>query len=461
MLTIPPPLKPWRTQGVDRAVDVLLLTMASGIAVLRDGVGHWPAATSMASGAILLWLIAARVLRHYSTSNGRGALGDVALTMVLLAAVVTPMGVAGELGWVGLTLSQARWFALMVVPSVLVVRWVLVGAVLWSARPADELLVVGTGALGRITGSTIARGDSRGRVIGYLRFDDEAPHSRLPAPVLGTVEQLESVLRERAVDAVYLASTSGDHFARVQDAILTCERFGVPFALPACPYRLGRARPAREGIADGYVHYLSMRAKPLQKALKRAFDILASACALIALSPVLVATAVAVELTSRGPVLFRQERVGLHGRPFHMLKFRSMVVNAEDLKAKLMAHNEQSGPVFKMKQDPRITGVGRFIRKFSIDELPQLVNVLRGDMTIVGPRPAVPSEVARYEVWQRRRLSVRPGLTCVWQVSGRNNIQFEQWMRLDLEYIDHFSLLRDMSLIFKTVPVVLTGSGAS
>ena len=166
-------------------------------------------------------------------------------------------------------------------------------------------------------------------------------------------------------------------------------------------------------------------------------------------------------MTSRGPVLFRQERVGLHGRTFHMLKFRSMVANAEALKASLLKSNEQAGPVFKMKHDPRVTAVGRFMRKHSIDELPQLVNVLRGDMSIVGPRPPVPSEVASYETWQRRRLSVRPGLTCVWQVSGRNEISFQDWMLLDMRYIDHWSLREDFSLICRTVPVVLTGRGAS
>jgi lipopolysaccharide/colanic/teichoic acid biosynthesis glycosyltransferase len=138
-----------------------------------------------------------------------------------------------------------------------------------------------------------------------------------------------------------------------------------------------------------------------------------------------------------------------------------MVRDAEALRAKLAAQNEQDGPVFKMRHDPRITRVGRFIRKFSIDELPQLINILRGDMSIVGPRPPIPSEVARYEAWQRRRLSVRPGLTCVWQVSGRNEISFDEWMLLDMRYIDHWSLAQDIQLILKTVPVVLKGRGAS
>src|SRR5262249_38782628 len=183
--------------------------------------------------------------------------------------------------------------------------------------------------------------------------------------------------------------------------------------------------------------------------------------ALAILSPLMIGVALVIKLTSRGPILFKQERVGIHGRAFNMLKFRSMVINAEELKARLMAQNEQSGPVVKMKRDPRVTAIGRFIRKFSVDERPQLINILRGEMSIVGPRPPVPQEVAKYEAWQRRRLSVRPGLTCVWQVSGRNQISFEEWMYLDMQYIDHWSLAQDFELILKTVPVVLTGRGAS
>jgi exopolysaccharide biosynthesis polyprenyl glycosylphosphotransferase len=198
-----------------------------------------------------------------------------------------------------------------------------------------------------------------------------------------------------------------------------------------------------------------------QQAMKRLFDIVASALALWLLLPLFVVVVALIKLTSRGPVFFRQTRVGLHGRTFNMLKFRSMVVNAESLKASLAAQNEQAGPVFKMRRDPRVTSIGRFIRKYSIDELPQLINVLRGDMSVVGPRPPVPDELSKYEAWQRRRLSVRPGLTCIWQVSGRNQISFEDWMLLDMQYIDHWSLARDFQLIFRTIPVVITGRGAS
>ena len=160
-------------------------------------------------------------------------------------------------------------------------------------------------------------------------------------------------------------------------------------------------------------------------------------------------------------MLFRQVRIGRHGNPFVMHKFRSMYADAEDRLSDLRDHNETGGLLFKIKDDPRVTPIGKWMRRLSLDEIPQFFDVLFGRMSLVGPRPPLPSEVARYEAWQRRRLSVRPGLTCVWQVSGRNAIAFEQWMLLDLGYIDHWNLLGDLSLILKTVPIVLTGRGAS
>jgi exopolysaccharide biosynthesis polyprenyl glycosylphosphotransferase len=175
---------------------------------------------------------------------------------------------------------------------------------------------------------------------------------------------------------------------------------------------------------------------------------------------VMALSAVLIKLTSPGPVLFKQERCGLNGRIFVMYKLRSMVDNAEQARSELEALNEMDGPVFKSSRDPRITAVGKILRRFSIDEFPQLYNVLRGDMSLVGPRPPLPQEVARYERWQRRRLSMKPGITCLWQISGRNEVSFQDWMKLDLTYIDNWSLLLDLKILLKTVPVVLLGRGA-
>jgi exopolysaccharide biosynthesis polyprenyl glycosylphosphotransferase len=455
-------LTPQGAQKLNLAGDVVILTIASCCAAWDAGVFHYKIALVMAATAATLWMLGSRVLRHYDVWNGRNFLGDVALTLVLMTAVIVPMVLLRFVVPRYAMATQIHRFLVVLLPAVLWLRLKSTGVRLWSSRPVENILVVGIGPLGRLTGREIRESKKHVQVIGHLRLTDEPLHDRLHAPVLGTIGDLEQTLREQVVNEIYFAATASHQRADVQTAIHTCEKFGIPFALPACGYRLSRAKPACEkAVADGYVHYLSVQNKPFQMGIKRLFDIVASGAALAFLSPLLIATVVAVKLTSRGPILFRQERAGLHGRAFKMLKFRSMVVNAEELKARLMAQNEMSGPVFKMKHDPRITRVGRFIRKYSIDELPQLINVLRGDMSIVGPRPPIPSEVAKYEAWQRRRLSVRPGLTCVWQVSGRNQISFEDWMLLDMRYIDHWSLAQDFNLILKTVPVVLTGRGAS
>ena len=198
----------------------------------------------------------------------------------------------------------------------------------------------------------------------------------------------------------------------------------------------------------------------LYEVIKRLIDVVCSFLGVIVLSPLFIIIAIIIKMTSKGPVFFSQKRVGKNGKEFDMYKFRSMVVNAEELKEKLASQNEMSGPMFKMKDDPRVTKVGKFIRKTSIDELPQLWNVLKGDMSLVGPRPSLPKEVAQFEDWMYKRLEVKPGLTCYWQVSGRNNIDFEDWMKLDIKYVDERSTWIDIKLIFKTVFVLFGDKNA-
>ncbi len=201
--------------------------------------------------------------------------------------------------------------------------------------------------------------------------------------------------------------------------------------------------------------------KPVPYApIKRFFDILVSGLLMCLLAPLMLFVALAIKLTSPGSVIFKQVRVGQGGRHFWCYKFRSMCIDAEDKKQMLMHLNEASGPVFKIKKDPRVTPIGSFIRKLSIDELPQFFNVLKGDMSIVGPRPPLPSEVASYTAYQRGRLAVRPGITCLWQVNGRSNISFERWVELDLLYIETMSFTNDVKIVLKTIPAVLKGSGA-
>ena len=214
-----------------------------------------------------------------------------------------------------------------------------------------------------------------------------------------------------------------------------------------------------EGTQD-YIKEFKVKEKPVYSFVKRAFDFGASLVGLVCLSPVLLVTGVAIKLESEGPIIFSQDRVGLNGKKFKMYKLRSMVSNAEELKEKLLEQNEMSGPMFKMKDDPRITKVGKFIRKTSIDELPQLINVLKGDMSLVGPRPSLPKEVEQFEPWMYERIQVKPGLTCYWHVSGRNNIDFEDWMKLDIKYVRERSLLGDLKLVFKTFFVLFGDKNA-
>jgi exopolysaccharide biosynthesis polyprenyl glycosylphosphotransferase len=245
------------------------------------------------------------------------------------------------------------------------------------------------------------------------------------------------------------------------ETFLLCEELGVTarVVLNFFPHSIARMQLHQfEGFP-----LLSFSTTPTNEALlfiRRLMDLILTVVLAVPALIIIGVSALLIKLTSPGPVLFHQERCGLNGRLFIMYKLRTMVDNAEQTRVELEALNEMDGPVFKISRDPRVTPVGKILRRFSIDELPQLYNVLRGEMSLVGPRPPLPQEVARYERWQRRRLSMKPGLTCLWQISGRNEVSFQDWMKLDLTYIDNWSLLLDLKILLKTVPIVLLGRGA-
>ncbi len=281
-------------------------------------------------------------------------------------------------------------------------------------------------------------------------------------PTAELLQKLPAMLHRYPVNCVVFNVTQTS-FSEVEKAILACEIEGVEAWLVADFVRTSIARAAIDDFHGKPI--LVFRTTPdisWQLVGKRLIDIVGSALGLLILGPfVMLPAAIAIKLTSPGPILFRQKRSGLHGRIFTMYKFRSMINNADMLKAELDAYNEKTGPVFKIKDDPRVTPFGRFIRKTSIDELPQLWNILLGDMSLVGPRPLPYYEVEKFEnMAHRRRLSMKPGLTCLWQITGRDNIQFEDWMRLDLKYIDNWSLWLDLRILAQTVPVVIGGFGA-
>jgi exopolysaccharide biosynthesis polyprenyl glycosylphosphotransferase len=445
------------------AFDLTAVMCAAAFAVRLAGNPLRPPVLACAGCLALFWAVETFVVRYYDPWAIRSGVELTALVSLLVLGTALALGTL-RLAFPHVDLPEVREFFLLLWPLVLGPRLLLLRRLDLREAPLQDVLVVGTGAMARCSAEELrARRRTAAKVIGHLRFSDEPEIATvLDAPVLGVSDDLERALRATPIDEVYIAGNPGSQFAEMQKAIRTCERFGIPFALPAYNFRLERAQPAQPAaISDGFLHFVPHAPRPYQRSIKRLFDIFASAAALVILSPLFVAVAVLVKLTSRGPIFFRQARVGLHGRPFNMFKFRTMVVNAEHLRDQLADKNEQTGPVFKIRNDPRVTSVGRVLRKHSIDELPQLINVLRGDMSVVGPRPPLPKEVALYEGWQRRRLSVRPGLTCIWQVSGRNQISFQDWMFLDMRYIDHWSLSEDVSLILQTFPVVLMGKGAS
>ena len=281
-------------------------------------------------------------------------------------------------------------------------------------------------------------------------------------PTRARTEELALLLHEHAANAVLVAPR---HilFGQIEKIVQVCELEGVEVWMHADFFQTRLSQTSVDELAGHPV--LVFRTGPeqtWQSLAKGVIDFFGSIALLLAASPLFLFAAIAVKVSSPGPILFRQRRAGLNGHPFMMLKFRTMVTNAEQLKQELAALNEMSGPVFKVTNDPRVTRVGRFLRKWSIDELPQLWNVFRGEMSLVGPRPLPVDEVARFDDFaHRRRLSVKPGLTCLWQVSGRNNVSdFKEWVRLDLEYIDNWSLWLDIRILLRTIPAVFSGAGA-
>lgn len=326
-----------------------------------------------------------------------------------------------------------------------------------------SVLMVGTGRRARKF-ARLVRGHSQWglKVVGFLDEDPTLVGQALEgAEVLGTLSSLPRLLREKVIDEViYVVPRSW--MSQLEPAILQCELMGVRATVSVDLFNLQLAKVQHADL-DG-IPLISFDTTPLDQwnlAMKRVLDVVVAGAGLVALSPLLAVIAFLIKLTSAGPVFFRQVRCGLNGRHFLLYKFRSMGANAEADREKLQHLNEMSGPVFKVTNDPRITPLGRLLRKTSLDELPQLINVLRGEMSLVGPRPPIPSEVAQYEPWQRRRLSMRPGITGYWQVSGRNGIKdFDRWTQLDLEYIDRWSLKLDAEILLKTVPAVVMGKGA-
>jgi exopolysaccharide biosynthesis polyprenyl glycosylphosphotransferase len=325
-------------------------------------------------------------------------------------------------------------------------------------------LIVGTGPKAVELARLIEQHEEHGDVVGFVQ---EPGGPALPQGGLRReyqiwpLEQLSRLVEGHIVDEIIFA-VSKSQLERMEEFFLACEEQGVKTRVLVDFFPHLRSEMALDRLES--MPLLTFSNAPENEYLlflKRALDLALASAMLIAAAPLLLLIAVLVRLTSPGPAIYRQLRCGLNGRRFQLYKFRSMYQDAELKRASVEHLNEMDGPVFKSSRDPRVTPVGRFLRKTSLDEMPQLLNILKGDMSFVGPRPPLPEEVARYEKWQRRRLRMKPGLTCLWALAGRNQLNFTQWMQLDMEYIDNWSLALDFKILLRTIPRVLSGRGAS
>jgi exopolysaccharide biosynthesis polyprenyl glycosylphosphotransferase len=276
------------------------------------------------------------------------------------------------------------------------------------------------------------------------------------------IAELESLVAREPVDEVFITLSREKYGHLLETIVSLCEEQGIIVRVQPEPFDLRIARWQVDEL--GGLPMVTIRSGPpdgWQLATKRLIDICGSVALLIALAPILAGVALLIRLDSSGPIFYTQQRVGLNRRRFKLFKFRTMTVGADQQQLMLESMNEAEGPVFKIKDDPRVTRIGRFLRRFSIDELPQLFNVFKGEMSLVGPRPLPVRDVERIDArWHKRRLSVKPGVTCLWQVNGRSDVSFDHWVRMDLEYIDKWSLGLDLKILMKTIPAVLKGSGA-
>jgi len=343
-----------------------------------------------------------------------------------------------------------------------VIRWYILARLRQSGQGVDRVLIIGAGEVGRtVMRNLIAQPDLGYRVVGFLDDDPIKSENDIgPIKALGGLDNLPQAIEENAIDQVIITLPWQYHRKTVR-LVTDAEHAGVRARVVPDLFQLSLGGVDVEAING--VPLISIKESALigfNRTVKRALDLTLGGLTMIFVSPIWLAIAVGIKIDSPGPVFFRQERVGKDGKIFTVFKFRSMYEDAEERLEKLRAHNEADGPLFKMKDDPRRTRMGRFIRKTSLDELPQLINVLRGEMSIVGPRPGLPSEVAQYQEWHRKRLEVQPGITGLWQVSGRSNLTFDEMVMLDIYYAENWSLGLDLRIMLRTIPQVLFAEGA-
>ena len=458
-------------QVFDAAVILAASFLASGL-VARFGlpaVVGWP--LSWKTAVFLLGTLAGFLVvfgssglylsRRLEQERGeaRQLLKATVLGVIWTAALGTFAGLR-QVGWPYLLTFWALAFVGTVLARKLARR--LLRRARLRGRNLRHVVIVGSGRRAeRLVDKLRSRPELGYHLKGYV---DNRVGTRLDGlPYLCSTDDFGRYLVDHVVDEVFITLPIKSHYEEIRRILSVCEEQGVLVRIPSDLFDLNLAKTTSADL-DGTLIltlYTGSDQHLYHMWAKRTIDVVVSSLLLVLLAPVFLVTALLIKLTSPGPVFFKQKRMGYNKRIFEIYKFRTMVVDAEKRQAELESKNEVPGPVFKMHRDPRVTHVGRWLRRLSIDELPQLINVLKGDMSLVGPRPLPLRDVSRFDQdWVRRRFSVRPGITCSWQISGRSEIPFDQWMRLDLEYIDNWSLGLDLRILLRTVPAVLRGTGA-
>ena len=468
-----PPLPATGWMIADAGLGVLLLVLVLTVANvdrMPRGVQEFLAVrvslknVLLLSGFALAWPIVLWGCGLYEPGRLRDGRGEwprllVASLIACLLAMIFPLtsqsGAAQPI--------HAILFAMMVAPSAAVARTGVRAARQAGGRlPARRTLIIGSGPIAaEVYRGFDANPQVRREALGFVDTDPQPALIGTGLPHLGPVGCVERLLMHEVVDEVLIALPVKSRYEDIHRVIVACAIAGVSATHPAPIFTTGPGNHRMDRVAMATAMGRPLAPKDLRQGVKRIIDVVGSAVMLVLLAPLLAVIALAIRWTSPGPVFFHQERCGYQKRTFRMLKFRSMVEGAERMQESLEDQNEAAGPIFKIKADPRITRLGRFLRRTSLDELPQFWHVLVGDMSLVGPRPMSLRDVSRFQdPWVMRRFSVRPGLTCLWQVQGRSSLSFEQWIALDLEYVDRWSLTLDAMLMLKTLPAVLKGTGA-
>jgi exopolysaccharide biosynthesis polyprenyl glycosylphosphotransferase len=421
------------------------------------------------AGLMVMWHLAYATCGLYNSRRMLGCLADIRDVIKACIAGVVLIGVTGFAFHVRMFSEKFLLIFWVSACAASIASRLVIRATLQQARKHGldqrNILIVGTGPRACKFAKTIESRPELGyHIMGYVDQQWPGLETLIASgeSVVADFEGLDEFLRTNIVDEVVIALPFRSLHSQAAQVAAACEVQGITIRVLSNVFDLtivnSRSNDAEAGLL--MTHYTGLQ-EGWRTDAKRLFDIVASSILLLIASPLLLLIAALIKLTDPGPVFFAQSRVGLSKRRFKMYKFRTMVVNAEQRMRQLEHLNEVSGPVFKLKDDPRITPFGKLLRKSSLDELPQLINVLKGEMSLVGPRPLPVRDYEGFnQDWQRRRFSVRPGLTCLWQIAGRSSIPFETWMELDLQYIDRWSFWLDMQILARTIPAVLRGFGA-